>query len=99
MKWALFFVLILLLSQSTRAEQVKTIFNPFTNKSDYITRVDTATIMYASSYRTIDATNCLWDMKVDTAGALVIALVSCPVSGGECRTGQSLGLLLSITCR
>lgn len=54
MKWLAFF--LILLPQIALAEQVKTIFNPFTNKSDYITKIDTNTITPGSGV-TITCTN------------------------------------------
>lgn len=43
MKWG-FSCILLILSSFAGAEQVKTIFNPFTNKQDYITKIDSNTI-------------------------------------------------------
>lgn len=49
-----------------------------------------------------DSNNCTWRTTVTTAGSLVTSLIECPpvVASGPrtCSRGQSLGLLLSITC-
>lgn len=47
-----------------------------------------------------DANNCLWRTTVNISGALETTLLTCPVvmAARPCSPGQSLGLLLSITC-
>jgi len=97
MRWIFLFVL-LFLSSSAWAEQVKTIFNPFTNKPDYITRLDTGIQISVGSVNLPDAINCIWDVTISTNGNLTTTLVSCPSSGGTvCQNGVPIGLLLSLT--
>lgn len=47
-----------------------------------------------------DSASCTWRTTVTTAGNLVTTLLSCPtvVASRPCSRGQSLGILLSITC-
>lgn len=48
----------------------------------------------------VDSAGCKWTTTIATTGALVTTLGSCPsvVTSRPCSRGQSLGLLLSITC-
>lgn len=94
------FFFILLLTSVCSAESTKTIFNPFTQKLDYITRIDTGTVINGSSYRTVDANSCLWDITVNITGNLVTTLVSCPVVTAfvPCTPGVPYGVLLGLTC-
>lgn len=46
MRWSIFLAVVA--SQLAFAEPVKTIFNPFTNKPDYITKIDSSTIQGGS---------------------------------------------------
>lgn len=94
------FFFTIFLASVCSAESTKTIFNPFSQKLDYITRIDTSTVVSGSSFRTSDASSCLWDITVNTAGNLVTTLVSCPTvaSFTSCVSGTPIGLLSAITC-
>lgn len=94
------FFFILLIASVCSAESTKTIFNPFTQKLDYITRIDSSTAITAASINLYDSSNCLWRAIINTAGAWVTSLVSCPTVTAfrACTPGVPYGLLLSITC-
>lgn len=101
MKW-ITALLILGVGSASFAESTKTVFNPFTGKLDFITKVDTGTVLSGSAFRTADVNSCLWDISVSTPGNLITTLVSCPAAaqaGRGCSTGMPLGLLLAITCK
>lgn len=47
-----------------------------------------------------DPNQCQWNTTINTSGAVVTSLIGCPVvlASRPCSKGQSLGLMLSITC-
>lgn len=47
-----------------------------------------------------DSDSCTWRTTITTGGNLVTTLIQCPavVTSRPCTQGQSLGLLLAITC-
>lgn len=97
------FFFILLLTSTCSAETTKTLFNPFTQKLDYITAISTNVVISGSSFRTSDASNCLWDITVNITGNLVTTLVSCPIPPSipvklPCNVGEPIGLLIGLTC-
>lgn len=94
------FFFILFLTSVCSAESTKMLFNPFTQKLDYITRIDTGTVISGSSFRTSDSNSCLWDISVSTPGNLVTTLVSCPTIASfvACVPGVPYGALLTLVC-
>jgi len=95
------FFTVLSASGSHAISEYKTILNPYTGRFDFVNNISTGTLSLGSAFRTVDSAGCAWDITVDTDGDLHTTLINCPVvasSSQRCQTGQSLGLLLSITC-
>lgn len=94
-------ILVFFMTALADAETTKTVFNPFTQKLDFITAISTNTSLSASSITLPDSLGCLWQATINTAGIWLISLLSCPTSATgtrPCTTGIPLGLLAAITC-
>ena len=97
----LLFGTVALLTRILKAETTKTVYNPFTGKLDFITKIDTGTAYGFLNVQLVDSAGCLWKETVDTAGSFVATQISCPAVAAAfrpCTTGMSLGILLAITC-
>lgn len=82
----LLFILLMLMSSTLGAEQLKQVFNPFTGKPDYITKVDPSTLITPCGSSPLgiqftDTASCTWCETIDTGGVLTTALISCPATG------------------
>lgn len=74
----LILVFIVFAAQALQAETLKTVFNPFTSKFDYITRLDASTTITVGPIILTDANNCRWSTGVNTSGVLTTASLGCP---------------------
>lgn len=65
----------MLSSSFAGAEQLKTVFNPFTGKPDYITKIECGTTPKGVQFA--DANGCTWCQTINTSGVLSTALIAC----------------------
>lgn len=69
------YLFLIFLAAPVKAEQLKTVFNPFTGKLDYITKVSCGTSPIGTLFT--DSNNCNWCETINTSGVLSTTLIAC----------------------